>query len=347
MRFTRFRPLLALCAIAATLAVTAVDADARSKVSSGSRGTRTFSAPAPTATTPNAARPMERTMTQPGQPGSTAATRPAAPQTAPAGGLFNRPGLMGGLLAGFLGAGLLGMLFGGGFMGGLGGIASFLGLLLQVGLVVGVAMLAWRWWQRRNQPAHAFAGGPSMRDAMTPNMTPNMASPSGQSRGALGGLGGLVGLGGSGASAGLGGGGAAATPANPDEIGTEPGDFDAFERILGEVQTAYGEEDLGKLRVLATPEMVSYFAEDLAANASRGVINKISDIKLLQGDLAEAWREGDTDYATVAMRYALDDRMVDRASGAMIEGGPDEATEVWTFRRERGGHWVLSGIQQT
>jgi predicted lipid-binding transport protein (Tim44 family) len=146
-----------------------------------------------------------------------------------------------------------------------------------------------------------------------------------------------------------GSGGAAASPppTNPDEIGTQPADFDAFENILGGVQTAYGEEDLGKLRTLMTPEMLSYFAEELAANASRGVINKISDVKLLQGDLAEAWREGDTDYATVAMRYSLDDRMIDRASGRQIEGGPDEATEVWTFRRDRDGKWLLSAIQQT
>jgi predicted lipid-binding transport protein (Tim44 family) len=327
MRNFRFRPLLALCAIAATLALTAVEADARSRVSAGSRGTRTFSAPPPTATTPNAAAPINRTMTQPGQPGNVGAAR--TPQTAPTGGFFNRPGFMGGLFAGLLGAGLIGMLFGGGFLGGLGGFASFLGLLLQIGLVVAVGMLAWRWWQRRNQPAHAYAGGPSLRD-----IGPNSAPP----RGALGTLGGL---GGAGASA------ASAQPANPDEIGTQPADFDAFERILGEVQTAYGEEDLGKLRTLATPEMVSYFAEELAENASRGVQNRISDTKLLQGDLAEAWREGDTDYASVAMRYALNDQLVDRATGQVIEGGPDEATEVWTFRRNRGGNWMVSAIQQT
>jgi predicted lipid-binding transport protein (Tim44 family) len=324
MRNFRFRPLLALCAIAATLALTAVDADARSRISAGSRGTRTFSAPPPTATAPNAARPMERTMTQPGQPGNVGAAR--TPQTAPTGGFFNRPGFFGGLFAGFLGAGLLGMLFGGGFMGGLGGIASFLGLLLQVGLVVMVGMLAWRWWQRRNQPAHAYAGyGPAMRDI----------SPASPSRTALGALGGL------------GGSGASAPAANRDEAGTTAADFDTFERLLGEVQSAYGEEDLGKLRARATPEMLSYFAEELAANASRGVLNRISDVKLLQGDLAEAWREGDTDYATVAMRYALNDQLVERASGRVVEGGPDEATEVWTFMRVRGGNWLVSAIQQT
>ena len=93
--------------------------------------------------------------------------------------------------------------------------------------------------------------------------------------------------------------------------------------------------------------MVSYFAEDLAANASRGVVNRISDVKLLQGDLAEAWREGDTDYATVAMRFALNDQTIERASGRVTEGGPEEATEVWTFMRVRGGQWLVSAIQQT
>jgi predicted lipid-binding transport protein (Tim44 family) len=85
----------------------------------------------------------------------------------------------------------------------------------------------------------------------------------------------------------------------------------------------------------------------LAANASTGVVNKISDVKLLQGDLAEAWREGDTDYATVAMRYSLVDQMVERDSGRVVQGGPDEAAEVWTFMRVRGGHWLVSAIQQT
>jgi predicted lipid-binding transport protein (Tim44 family) len=94
--------------------------------------------------------------------------------------------------------------------------------------------------------------------------------------------------------------------------------------------------------------MVSYFAEDLARNASRGVVNHISGVKLLQGDLAEAWREGSTDYATVAMKFSLIDQVVDRTTGGVVEGdaNPQVATEVWTFRREAGGNWLLSAIQQ-
>jgi predicted lipid-binding transport protein (Tim44 family) len=321
MRSFHFRPWLAVLAIAASMALIAGDADARAGRSGsfGSRGSQTYSAPPSTATSPGA-RPIERSTTQPGQPGSVGQR---APQTSPVGGFFNRPGFLGGLFAGFLGAGLLGMLFGHGLMGGLGGFASMLGLLIQVALVVIVGRLIWSWWQRRSQPA--MASGPSLRD--------NHEPPS---------LGRMFGLGGGGGSA-----APAARASGADEVGLTPEDFNTFERILGEVQTAYSAEDLGRLRSLATAEVASYFAEDLSGNASNGVVNRLSDVKLLQGDLSEAWREGDAEYATVAMRYSLNDTTVDRESGRVVQGGPDDATEIWTFMRRRGGHWLLSAIQQT
>ena len=87
----------------------------------------------------------------------------------------------------------------------------------------------------------------------------------------------------------------------------------------------------------------------LAKNASRGVVNQLSDVKLLKGDLAEAWREGNDEYATVTMRYSLIDRTLDRASGHLVEGSDrtQETTELWTFRRVSDGKWLLSAIQQT
>ena len=326
MRRFGFRSLVAFGAVAAMLAFAVSNADARAGRggSFGSRGTQTWSAPPSTNTSPGA-RPIERSMTQPGQSGSFA-QRPATPNSPLGGGFFGRPGFLGGLFAGFLGAGLLGMLFGHGLMGGLGGFASMLGLLLQIGLIVIVARLAWSWWQRRNQPA--TAGGPSLHN--------NSA---------------LGGLGSSGLGYGLGGGASSAQPAaarasGTDEVGLTPADFNTFEKMLGDVQSAYSAEDLARLRTQATPEMLSYFSEELAENASKGVIDRSSDVKLLQGDLAEAWREGESDYATVAMRFSLKDEIVDRNSGRVLEGGPDEATEVWTFRRARGGNWLLSAIQQ-
>jgi predicted lipid-binding transport protein (Tim44 family) len=287
----------------------ASSADARigGGVSSGSRGSRTFSAPPSTSTAPGTAQPFNRTMSQPGSPGVGA---PAG------GGFFNRPGmgLFGGLAAGFLGAGLLGMLFGGGMFGGLGGLSSIFGLILQIGLIIMVVRLAMSWWQRRHETAYAGApaggmGGPSTFRT--------------------------------GSGFGLGSGSA------PLEIG--PSDYEAFERLLGELQTAWSNEDIAKLHTLATPEMVSYVTQDIAEHKAQNLVNTVTDVKLLQGDLAEAWREGDTDFASVALRYTLIDKTVDRASGRLVKGSeqPTEATEVWTFLRERGGPWELSAIQQT
>jgi predicted lipid-binding transport protein (Tim44 family) len=252
--------------------------------------------------------------------------RPGTQQPA-GGGMFNRPGglfgggLLGGLAMGFLGAGLFGLLMGNGLLGGLGGLASMFGLLLQVAIVAGIVWFAWTWWQRRQQPALAQAAGPqpSYREMFTG--------------------------GGSGAAAPAGGG---RSTEPTDDLGISPADYDAFEKLLDGVQTAYSNEDISALRKHATPEMVSYFAEDLAENTSRGVVNRLSDVKLLQGDLAEAWREGSTEYATVAMKFSLVDQLVERASGRVVEGDarPQEVTEIWTFMRGRGGDWILSAIQQ-
>ncbi|AWN50842.1 TIM44-like domain-containing protein [Methylobacterium sp. 17Sr1-1] len=318
--FSRGRRTAVAFGLAALMAVAATAGEARpgSGSSMGSRGSKTYSAPPSTATAPGAPAPMQRSMTQPGsQMGA-----PAAPQRRFGGGFF----------AGLLGAGLLGALIGGGFFGGLGGIASFLGLLLQVGLLIGVVMLVLRFFRRRQaEPAMAGAYNRS-----GPAAGPGPGGP-------LGGKG-LGGLG-----SGLGGGAAAAQarPAQRDEVGIGPQDFEAFERTLGQVQLAYGAEDAATLRRLTTPEMFGYFGEEIRANAARGVVNKIADVKLQQGDLAEAWREGPVDYATVAMRYTLRDALIDRASGRVVETNPPEATEVWTFMRERGGQWVVSAIQQT
>ncbi|MBN8921316.1 MAG: TIM44-like domain-containing protein [Rhizobiales bacterium] len=294
-------------------------------------------------------------MTQPTQaarPGATATNTGAAARP----GLFSRPGLMGGLLAGFLGAGLLGMLFGQGLFGNLAGLASIIGLVVQLALVAGVAWFAWNWWQRRSQPQAAFAGaggGPLGRDAMS--ASPMSASPM------KSGLGGSVG---SGLGGGLGGGatqspmtsagngvgyGGPPAAAPSDEIGVKPADYDAFERLLGEVQAAYAAGDVNALGQRATPEMVGFMTEELDEHAKRGVVSSLSGVKLLQGDLAEAWREGSEEYATVALRYEIIDQMLDRRTRAVVEGAPTpiEVTELWTFVRSRGGNWQLAGIQQT
>ncbi|MCG2671045.1 Tim44 domain-containing protein [Bradyrhizobium sp. GCM10023182] len=303
-------------ALPTALAISSADARVGGGFSSGSRGSRTFSAPPSTTTAPGSTSQFNRTYSQPGAGMST-----SAPSR---GGLFGRGGgFLGGLAAGFLGAGLLGMLFGGGLFDGLGGLSSFLGLIIQIVLVVFVVRLAMSWWQRRNSPQAAYAGAD--------------AGPQTNYRSGLGG----------GLGSGLGGGFGFGANSAPLEI--KPADYAAFEHLLGDIQSAWSNEDVAKLHTLATPEMVSYFEQDLAQNRARNAVNKVTNVKLLQGDLAEAWREGETDYATVAMRFALTDKTVDRNTGAIVAGSeqPGEVTEVWTFARRQGSPWELSAIQQT
>jgi predicted lipid-binding transport protein (Tim44 family) len=226
-------------------------------------------------------------------------------------------GLFGGLAAGFLGAGLFGLLFGYGLFGGMAGFASIFGLLLQVLLIIVVARLIFAWWQRRNVAA-----------------APSYAAPNPATGHNLGSFSGIL--------------NSTRSQHAGEPLTIAKPDYDAFERLLGHIQAAYSAEDLSALRTTVTPEMLSYFSEELAANASRGLINRVTDVKLLKGDVAEAWREGRSDYATVAMKFALRDSMVERASGRIVEGGDgSEVTELWTFVRVTGGNWLLSAIQQT
>ncbi|MGB7126728.1 MAG: TIM44-like domain-containing protein [Methylovirgula sp.] len=227
-------------------------------------------------------------------------------------GGFGR-GFFGGLMGGFLGAGLLGLFFGHGFYGGVAGGFSFLGLLLQIGLLFLIVRFVLSFFAHR-QPA--FYGAPQ-----------------------------------AGASPGAGWpGGEGASQGPPLPIAAQ--DYDAFERLLGETQDAYGNENVDQLRRIATPEMTSYFAEELEDNTRRGRVNRLSGVKLLQGNLSEAWRQGGAEYATVAMRFSLIDVMINRATGQIVSGDPNRSeavTELWTFVRpaDTGSDaWKLSAIQQ-
>ncbi|MFI0847066.1 Tim44 domain-containing protein [Mesorhizobium sp. IMUNJ 23232] len=309
-------------------------AEARRGGSFGSRGTRTFQSAPPTRTAPQPTAPVERSMT-PNTGTNQAARQPQAGTQRP-GGFMN--GLGGSLMRGLLIGGLIGLLLGQGF----GGLAGMFGLLVQALLIGGLIFLALRFF-RSQSAGHkpAMAGGPAGgfgrgNEANGFGRDNNAAR---QTEGA--GSFQIPRIGG-----GAGGGSAAV---DEEEIELTQDDLDTFQQRLTEVQEAFGREDHAALRRLVTPEMVSYLSEELADNAKNGVRNDVSDVHLVQADVAEAWREGDRDYATAALRYESIDVMRDRSSGAVVEGDPDEpseTTELWTFTRRRGTDWQLSAIQE-
>lgn len=333
--------LAAVLALAPALA----EAAAGGRTSSGSRGARTQQAVPSTPTAPQA-KPMERSATAPATAPRPAAAAPAAGMQQP--GFMQRNPFMAGMLGGLIGVGLGGLLFGSGLFGeGLQGFAGFLGLLLQGALIAGLVYLAVAWFRRRQagnqtpRPAYAYAGAADAPASNTPANT--------MERRAVTDVAPLdIATGRTGAAPHSGSGQAGAP--RSDELGLTGDDYTAFEKLLIAIQAGWSEGDLAKLRAQATPEMLSYFSEQLSANASAGIANRVEDVVFDNGDLAESWSEGNLDYATVAMRWKARDYTTKLDGGAVIEGdavNPVEQTEVWTFLRNgKQGRWLLSAIQQ-
>ena len=312
----RLSRLLAATAVAAlTFAPVVADARPGGSSSSGSRGDRTYSAPPSTNTAPNSARPMDRTMTEPGRaapsvsPGVGAgAGAGAASAAGRQGNWLQRNPLMGGLLAG----GVLGAMMGGGFFSGLGSLAGMMGFMLQIALIGGLVFLLVSLLRRRAQQP-ALAGMPREMQRQAPAMV-------------------------------SGGGGGSA----PVGVAITAVDQEAFSRSLVGINVAWSAGDTAELARLTTPEMMQYFRDDYAALAARGWKNQTSDLRLESGDVAESWSEGARDYCTVAMRFSLIDVTRD-AGGVVVEGNPTQretVTETWTFVRVQGRDWQLSAIQQ-
>ncbi len=298
--------------LAAMTMVTVDTAEARKGGSFGSRGTRTHQTVPQTQTQPNATAPVSNSVTPrtTQQPGAAAATQ--------RNGMFGG-GIGGMIMGGLIFGGLFGLLAGTGF----GGLGGFIGLLVQAALIFFVV----RWLFRRfGQPQTANgaplqyeapqrdqqAGGGSYRP--TPSADRSNASKRAGRR---------------------------------DEIGVTDADLGAFEKRLVELQDAYSREDETVLRRMTTPEVFDHLSRELSNDHAKGLRNEVFDVRLLEGDVAEAWREADLEYATVALRYESRDVMREVASGQIVSGddGISAKTEVWTFARRRGGDWIISAIQ--
>ncbi len=308
-----FKATALLATLIMAFSLVAVDtAEARRGGSFGGRGIRTERSIPATPVSPSVTAPVQKTMTN----GTTRSTAGATATPV-------RPSLFGGfggaLLGGFLFSGLFGMLFGFGF----GGFGGFLALLFQVVLI---GLLISFFTRRRQQPAMAGgapyryeAPGPAQNYAGRPSAGPSERS------------------------------GASRRAGSRDELGIRDADLSVFEQRLTQLQDAYSREDYAALRRISTPEIMGYLAEELGENASKGLRNEVFDVRLLAGDVAEAWREGGTEYASVAMRYESRDITRNRSTGEIVSGDDrvTETVEVWTFQRQNGSQWLVSAIQET
>jgi predicted lipid-binding transport protein (Tim44 family) len=317
MMTMRTLPILrALLALALVAGLAAGPAEARHGGSFGSRGSRTYYAPSPTRLTPGYTAPISRSMT--------ARSNNPAPQYAPAYGPPYAPtyqprfGFGGGLLTGIVTGGLIGAMMGhSGWGGGYGG-GGMLTILIQLVLFGGLIWLVMRMVRG--------GGSATSREPFNQPSTLTVGSYPG--------------------SPAMGGG-----APSMDSIAIGSADQDAFERLLIELQDAFGHEDYARLRAITTPEIMSYLAEELSDNATHGRRNEVTGTRLLDGEVSEAWNEGGIDYATIAMRYESIDVMRDRTTNAVLSGDPSQpsqTTELWTFARTEGAWstWKVSAIQE-
>ncbi|HET7594239.1 MAG TPA: TIM44-like domain-containing protein [Stellaceae bacterium] len=260
--------------------------------------------------------------------GGQAIQRSTTPQSQ-AGSPYSQPGFMQshpfltGLFGAFVGSWIGSLLFPHWGMGY--GFGGMIGSLFTWLIIIWLVAMLFRMFRRRGEPLMSPSfGGMGYQ-------SPNTGYPSG-----------------------YGGYGGAAAPRAAGNLAVNDTDYSAFEAILKAVQGAWSKGDLATLRHYVTPEMLSYFSEQLAGNSSQGVENHVDNVEFIKGDVREAWDEGNLQYATALLNWRANDYTTRAGAkpgdpGYVVEGDPQrpsEAQELWTFARSPGGHWLLSAIQQ-
>ena len=285
-----------------------VDAAAGSGTSSGSRGTRTYTAPPPTATAPSTAAPMQRSATPQAAP-NRAPTAAAAPA---AGGFMSRNPLMAGMLGGLIGVGLGGMLFGGGFFSGMSGMGmgGMFGLLIQIVIIAFIA----RWLYTRFVRRPAMAGGPEIMDR-----TANDGAMQG----------------------------ANAPVAPPVVIGPQDyAAFEQILQGVQAAWSAQDMHTLQTLATPEMAGYFNDQLSDMASRGQRNTVTAVHlDQGDLSEAWAEQGRDYATvamRFSMIDATYDSTGRVIKGNATTRTE-----STEVWTFLRTAGGRWILSAIQQT
>jgi len=295
----------------------------------GSRGSRSFSAPARPSAPPGGAFGQRSAPSQREEP--FARSTPFSQSSPFGGGSFLR-GLGGGLLGGFLGSMLFRSLgfagYGGVGGGGWGGPGLF--DLLLLGLV---GYVAYRFFFKRSaassqhEPTPAYNVGRDYdRHAAS---EPPVNLPPSQDRDLAQGIAQLRVL----------------------DPGFDQARFcdqamDCFFRL----QAVWSARDLSPLRALLTDELTGQFQADVDQLKREGKINHVENIAVRTCELTEAWQETGQDFATVYFYANCVDYDVNESSGEVVRGSklePSKFAEYWTFTRPAGsGPWKLSAITQ-
>lgn len=119
--------------------------------------------------------------------------------------------------------------------------------------------------------------------------------------------------------------------------------------IFFRVQGAWANRDMNSVKHLLTDEMFGILQGDAERLKAEKKFNKLDNIAIRSTELTEVWQEGGQDFITVRFLASLLDYTVSE-SGEVLEGSTTEPVkfeEYWTFTRPVGNHqWQLCAINQ-
>ncbi len=119
--------------------------------------------------------------------------------------------------------------------------------------------------------------------------------------------------------------------------------------IFFKVQAAWTNRSMVPVKTLLTPEMYSIMNKEVETLKVEKRINRLENIAIRNLEITEAWQEEGKDFITVEINANVLDYVTDEA-GRVIEGSntdPVRFVEYWTFTRPVGpNQWQLSAIQQ-
>ena len=283
--------------------------------SSGSRGSRTYSAPRTT------------TAPQPTAPAPSPAVSPAptAPMAQPSMWRSIAGGVMGGMIGGMLFRSLGFGAPGDGMGGGIG--------LFEIVLIGAILYFLYRFLKRRREEATAGATyqvGQSAGTATPPSQPAYIPSAGNAAVDDI--------------QQGI-------SHVRQMDAGFNEKVFtDACMDMFFQIQGAWANRDMSTAKNVLTDEMYGILSEDARKLKSEKKINRLDNIAVRSVDISEVWQESGQDYITVRFQANLLDYTIDESTKQVLSGSrtePVKFEEYWTLTRPVGKNaWKLSAIQQ-
>lgn len=116
-------------------------------------------------------------------------------------------------------------------------------------------------------------------------------------------------------------------------------------QIFVRMQAAWDAKDIADIRRFCTPDIASRIEADMA---SLGEGRALTEVAMLNAELADVWPESGYEWAAVSFDAMLREQSLD-AAGALTEDIRHEVREYWIFRHDprlEDSTWFLAGIQQ-